>query len=85
MANKLTGRENALSRQLRNEERKLAKRMETVEQMRQLAGQTGDEGMLQAADRLEDWAGNRFDQRMAQITDFQQRHDLPDISQYLSP
>ena len=85
VAQKLTGRENALSRQLRNEERKLAKRMETVEQMRQLAGQTGDEGMLQAADRLEDWAGNRFDQRMAQITDFQQRHDLPNISQYLSP
>ncbi len=85
VANKLTGRENALSRQLRNEQRKLAKRMETVEQMRQLAGQTGDEGMLQAADRLEEWAGNHFDQRMAQITDFQQRHDLPDISQYLSP
>ena len=85
VARKLTGRENALSRQLLNEERKLAKRMEAVERMRQLAEQTGDDGMLEAADRLEEWAGNHFDQRMAQITDFQQRHDLPDISQYLSP
>jgi len=85
VARKLTGRENALSRQLRNEQRKLAKRMEAVERMRQLAEQTGDDGMLQAADRLEEWAANHFDRRMAQITDFQQRHDLPDVSQYLSP
>ncbi len=85
VASKLTGRENALSRQLRNEQRKLAKRMEAVERMRQLAEQTGDDGMLQAADRLEEWAANHFDRRMAQITDFQQRHDLPDVSQYLSP
>ncbi len=85
VARKLTGRENALFRQMRNEQRKLAKRMEAVERMRQLAEQTGDDGMLQAADRLEEWAANHFDQRMAQITDFQQRHDLPDISQYLSP
>ncbi len=85
VASKLTGRENALYRQMRNEERKLAKRMETVERMQQLAEQTGDDGMLQAADRLEEWAANHFDQRMAQITDFQQRHDLPDVNQYLLP
>ena len=84
-ARKLTGRENALYRQLRNEERKLAQRMEAVERMRQLAEQAGDDGMLQAADQLEDWAISHFDQRMAQITDFQQRHDLPDVSEFFSP
>ena len=85
IARKLTGRENALFRQLRNEERKLAKRMEAVERMRAMAEQTGDDGMLESADRLEEWAMNHFDQRMTQITDFQQRHDLPDVSHYLSP
>jgi hypothetical protein len=85
VANKLTGRENALYRQLQNEQRKLSQRMQTVNQMRQLANQTGDQGMLNAADRLEDWSMNHFDQRMMQITDFQQRHNLPDVSQYLAP
>jgi hypothetical protein len=85
VARKLTGRENALSRQIHNEQRKLAKRTETVDRMRQVAGQTGDDGMLQAADRLDEWSMNQFDQRMAQITDFQQRLDLSDAGQYLSP
>lgn len=84
VARKLTGRENALFRQMRNEERKLTRRMEAVERLRQMATQTGDEDMLQAADQLEDWAMDHFDQRMAQITDFQQRHDLPDVIQNLS-
>ena len=83
-ARKLTGRENALFRQLRNEERKLAKRTEAVQRMRQLAEQIGDSDMLDEADRLEEWAMNHFDQRMTRITDFQQRHDLPDISQFPS-
>lgn len=81
VARKLTGRENALLRQLRNEERKLAKRMEEVERMREMAEQAGDEEMLQSADRLEQWAMDHFDQRMSQITEFQERHDLPDVSE----
>ena len=84
VARKLTGRENAQFRQMQNEQRKLAKRMEAVERMRQMAQQTGDDGMLQEADRLDEWATNHFDQRMAQITNFQQRHDLSDVDQYLS-
>jgi hypothetical protein len=83
--NRLTGRENALSQQIRNEQRKLDKRMETIDQMRQVAGQTGDDGMLQAADRLDEWSMNQFDQRVAQITDFQQRHEMADVSQYFLP
>jgi hypothetical protein len=53
--------------------------------MRQVAGQTGDDGMLQAADRLDEWSMNQFDQRVAQITDFQQRHEMADVSQYFLP
>jgi hypothetical protein len=85
VARKLTGRENALYRQMQNEQRKLAKRMEAVDRMRQMAQQSGDDGMLQEADRLDEWATNHFDQRMAQITNFQQRHDLSGVGQYLSP
>jgi len=81
---RLTGRENAMTRQIRNEQRKLAKRMEAVDRMRQLAGQSGDQGMLQEADRLDQWASNHFDQRMAQITNFEQRHGLTEVSQALS-
>jgi hypothetical protein len=77
-ARKLTGRENALMRQLRNEERKLDKRMEEVERMRALAERTGDEGMLEAADRLEEWAMDHFQQRMTKIAEFRQRHGLPE-------
>ena len=81
---KLTGTENALSRQVRNEERKLSKRLESVNRMRQLAAQSGDHALLQTADRLEEWAMNDFDQRMMKITNFQERHGLPDVSNYLS-
>jgi hypothetical protein len=83
-AKHFSGRENALVRQLRNEDRKLAKRMQTVQRMRQLAEQSGDEGMLQAADELEQRAWDHFDQRMTQIVDFQRRHDLPELSQRLA-
>lgn len=85
VARKLTGRENALYRQLQNAERQLSQRMNSINRMRQIAQQTGDTGMLQAADQLENWAMNHFDQRMTQITNFQQRHQLPDVSQYLAP
>ncbi len=81
---KLTGTENALSRQVRNEERKLFKRLESVDRMRELAAQSGDSELLQTADRLEEWAMNDFDSRMIKVTDFQQRHGLPDVSNYLS-
>jgi len=55
--------------------------MEVVEKVRQVAEKTGDNGMLQAADWLEDWPMNHFDQRMIQITVFQQRHGHSDLSQ----
>jgi hypothetical protein len=84
VAPKLTGRENALLRQLRNEEWKLAKRMEEVERMRAMAEQTGDDGMIQAADRLEEQALNHFHQRMTNISEFRQRHGLPEVSQHLA-
>ena len=81
-ARKLTGRENALFRQLRNEERKLAMRMEEVKRMRAMAEQTGDESTVQAADRLEQWAMDHYDERISQIGEFRERHGLPDVVQH---
>ena len=85
VARKPTGPQNALFQQIQNEERKLAKRLEAVERMRELAEQASDEDMLQAAERLEQWATSHFDQRMVRITDFQSRHDLSDVGRNLSP
>jgi hypothetical protein len=82
---KLTGTENAAARQLRNEVRKLGKRMESVEKMRAMAEETGDESMLQAADRLEQQALDHFHQRMEKITEFRQRHGLPDVFPHVAP
>lgn len=85
VAQKLTGRDNALYRQLRNEQRKLDKRLQMVDQMREMANANGDQAMLENADRLEEWANNHFDKRMAQVTDFQDRHGLAAIEDPLSP
>ena len=74
---RLTGRENALYRQVRNEERKLARRMQAVEQLRQLAESTGDSALLETADRLEETALDRYASRLAKISEFQERFDLP--------
>jgi ribosomal protein L18E len=79
VARKLTGRENALDRQLRNEERKFNQRMEAVDRLRQLAEQTGDSQFLDAAERLESAALDHYEQRLAKITEFQQRFNLPDF------
>ena len=84
---KLTGRENALYRQLRNEERKLAHRMEKAEQLRQLAELNGDEQLLQAAERLEEMALSHYDKRLAKITQFQEqeRFGLSGIGTVVTP
>jgi hypothetical protein len=76
-AQKLTGRENALYRQLRNEERKLNQRMAAVERLNQLYEQTGDSQYLDAAERLETMALDHYEARLAKITEFQQRFNLP--------
>jgi hypothetical protein len=82
---KLTGTENAAARLLRNEMRKLAKRMESVEKMRALAEESGDDSLLQVADRIEQQALDHFHQRMEKITEFRQRHGLPDLKQHVAP
>jgi hypothetical protein len=79
---KLTGPENAAARQLRNETRKLTRRMEAVERLRTLGEETGNESMLQEADRLEQQALDHFHQRMEKIGEFRQRHGLPDIQHH---
>jgi hypothetical protein len=76
-AQKLTGRENALYRQLRNEERKLDQGMATVERLNQLYEQTGDPQYLDAAERLESMALAHYEERLARITEFQDRFNLP--------
>ena len=75
---KLTGRENALYRQIRNEERKLAKRMQAAERLWDAYDATGDEQLAEAAERLEQQALDHYDHRMEAIRSFQQRHVLPD-------
>ena len=73
---KLTGPQNALSRQLLNEERKLAHQTELAERLRALAEEQGDAALLQTADRLEQQALDRFENRMDAIGNFQERHGL---------
>ena len=70
VASKLTGRENALYRQLRNEERKLAHQMQVAERLRNLSELNGDEHLLEAADRLEEKALTHYTKRLAKITEF---------------
>jgi hypothetical protein len=77
-ARKLTGRENALQRQLRNEERILNQRMEAAERLRQLAAQSGDLQLLEAAERLESTALSHYEQRLTKISEFQQRFNPSD-------
>lgn len=76
---KLTGRENALFRQLRNEHRKLTRRMEAAEQLWEAYEQIGDEQLADAARALEERALSHFEKRMIAIEDFQQRHGLQDV------
>jgi hypothetical protein len=76
LAKKLTGRENAYYRQVRNEERKLARTMDTVEQLRELGEQNNDPSLLAAADRLEQQGLAQFEKRMAAIRSFRDRHGL---------
>lgn len=76
---KLTGRENALYRQLRNEQRKLAKRMEMADRLWDAFEQTGDDRLADAARAFEDRALAQYEKRMSAISDFQQRHGLPDF------
>jgi hypothetical protein len=85
LTRKLTGTENAAARKLRNEMRNMTRRMEAVERMRALGEDTGNESMLQAADRLEQQALDHFHQRMAKIGEFRQRHGLPDVQHHLAP
>jgi hypothetical protein len=73
---KLTGRENALSRQLLNEERKLTHQTELAERLRAIAEEQGDAALLETADRLEQQALERFEKRMEAIGRFQERHGL---------
>lgn len=85
LARKLTGRENAAARQLRNETRQLTRRMEAVERLRTLGEETGNERMLQEADRLEQQALDHFQNRMEKITEFRQRHGLSEIQHHHAP
>jgi hypothetical protein len=75
---RLTGRENALYRQLRNEQRKLAQRMDAAERLWDAYEQTGDETLADAARAMEERALAHFDKRIEAISDFQQRHGLSD-------
>jgi predicted ArsR family transcriptional regulator len=74
---KLVGRENALYRQLRNAERKFAKQMDAVERLRQLAETSSDPTLLETADQIEQIALDRYADRLAKITEFRQRFNLP--------
>lgn len=76
---KLTGRENALYRQVRNEQRKLAKRMETAERLWDAYEQTGDEQLADVARAFEERALGQYEKRVDAIRDFQERHGLPDM------
>jgi hypothetical protein len=73
---KLTGQKNALSRQLRNEERKLAHQTELAERLRAIGEEQGDSALLEKANRIEQQALDRFENRMEAIRSFQQRHGL---------
>ena len=85
VTDKLTGRENALYRQLRNEERKLAHRMQAAEQLTNLGELKGDERLLQAADRLEEEALGHYTKRLQKIAEFQDRFGLPTADDFAVP
>lgn len=76
---KFTGRENALDRQLRNEQRKLARQMETADRLWDAYEQTGDEQLADLAQAVEDRALSQYQTRMDSIRDFQDRHGLSDM------
>lgn len=78
-ADKLTGRENALWRQLRNEERKLEHKLQLAERLLDAYDQTGDEFLEDAASRIEQRAVDHYEKRMEAIRSFQQRHGLLDL------
>jgi hypothetical protein len=78
-ADKLTGRENALYRQLRNEERKLAHRLQKAQRLWDASEQSGDERLAEAASRVEQWALDHYEKRLDAIRSFQERHGLPDL------
>jgi hypothetical protein len=82
---KLTGRENALQRQLRNEERKLEHRLDTAQHLRELAELNGDEELLAAAERLEETALSHYEARLTKIGEFADRFDLQDVSGTVIP
>jgi hypothetical protein len=75
-ASKLTGRQNALEHQMRNEERKLQQQTHLAEKLRAMAEGYSDSALLQSADRLEEQALSRFEERMETIRSFQERHGL---------
>jgi hypothetical protein len=81
---KLTGRQNALYRQWRNEERKLAKNLAAAERLRQLAETSGDPALLRSADRLEQAALDRYTARMEKVWDFQERFGLPTPEEFVN-
>ena len=68
---RLHGRENALTRQLLNEERKLEHQLQQAERLRQLADANGNGNLLDTADRMADRALTHYEQRVAKITQFQ--------------
>jgi hypothetical protein len=78
-ADKLTGRENALQRQLRNEERKLTHRLQKAQRLWDAYEQGGDERLAEAASRVEQWALDHYEKRLDAIRSFQERHGLPDL------
>lgn len=84
-AHKLTGGENALYRQLRNEQRKLAKRMEVAQHLWDAYDQIGDERLAEAARRFEEQALDHYQKRLDAVRSFQQRHGLADIIGDLIP
>jgi hypothetical protein len=81
---KLTGRQNALYRQWRNEERKLAKSLAAAERLRELAETASDPTLLQSAERLEQAALDRYTSRMEKVWDFQERFGLPTPEEFVT-
>jgi hypothetical protein len=74
---RLTGRENALARQLQNEQRNLTNRMETAQRLWDAYEQSGDELLAETARSFEERALAQFENRMEAISNFQQRFGLP--------
>jgi hypothetical protein len=80
----LTGPEKAAAWPLRSEVWKLKMRMELAKRMRALGEKTGNENLLQAADRLQQHALDHFHERMEKLAEFRRRHGLPDVSHHLA-